>query len=76
VLCGREDAITPVEVHEELAAGIPRADLVVIEGSGHLSTLDQPKLVTEAMTAWLEGIDRPSWPNQAVRARGSSPAPT
>lgn len=75
VLCGREDVITPVEVHEELTAGIPLAALVVIEGSGHLSPLDQPRLVTEAMAAWLERLDESSASSQAMRAPASSPAP-
>ncbi len=76
VLCGREDLITPVEVHEELAAGIPHSNLVVIEGSGHLATLGQPQLVTEAMVAWLNRIDESSWPNWSSRAPVSSQEPT
>ena len=53
VACGREDAIAPVEVHEEMAAAIPNARLVVIERSGHLSPIEQPARVTDAMRSWL-----------------------
>ena len=53
VLCGREDRVCPVSVHKELAAAIPGARLVVIPGAGHLSTIDQPELVTQAMHSWL-----------------------
>lgn len=53
VLCGRDDLITPLEVHEELVAGIPGALLVVIDECGHLSTLDQPEKVGEALKSWL-----------------------
>lgn len=53
VLCGREDALTPVAVHEELAAGIPAARLVVLEGCGHLSTWEQPDAVTAQLRHWL-----------------------
>jgi len=53
VLCGRQDRVCPVPVHEELAAAIPEARLVVIPGAGHLSTIDQPELVTQAMRSWL-----------------------
>ena len=56
VLCGRQDVITPVEVHKELAAAIPGSKLVVVEECGHLSTMGQPKMVADAMRGWLRGI--------------------
>ena len=56
VLCGREDVMTPVEVHEEMAAAIPGANMVVVGECAHLSTMGQPKIVSEAMRAWLRGI--------------------
>jgi pimeloyl-ACP methyl ester carboxylesterase len=40
---------------EELAAGIPGARLVVVAGAAHLSRLDQPERVTEALVAWASG---------------------
>lgn len=56
ILCGRDDVITPVAVHEEMQAAIPDSQLVVIENCGHLSTLGQPAAVTAAMRSWLERI--------------------
>ncbi|MDN3575512.1 alpha/beta fold hydrolase [Chitinimonas viridis] len=56
VLCGKDDVITPLEVHEELVAGIAGAKLVVIETCGHLSTLCQPQQVAEALEVWLFDI--------------------
>ena len=56
ILCGRDDVITPVEVHEEMAAAIPGSQLVVIDDCAHLSTMGQPKLVSEAMRVWLRSI--------------------
>ena len=58
VLCGREDRVCPVSIHEELAAAIPGSRLVVIPGAGHLSTIDQPELVTQAMRSWLAASDQ------------------
>ncbi|MCH8972240.1 MAG: alpha/beta fold hydrolase [Acidobacteria bacterium] len=58
VLCGREERVCPVSVHEELAAAIPGAKLVVIPGAGHFSTIDQPELVTQAMLSWLVASDQ------------------
>ena len=56
ILCGRQDVIAPVEVHEEMAAAIPGSRLVVIEECAHLSAMGQPKLVSEAMRVWLRRI--------------------
>jgi pimeloyl-ACP methyl ester carboxylesterase len=53
VLCGDADVLTPPALSEELAAGIPDARLVMIEGSGHLSTLERPEAVNRAMIEWL-----------------------
>jgi pimeloyl-ACP methyl ester carboxylesterase len=53
VICGRQDALTPLAVSEEMAALIPGADLVVVEDSGHLSTMEQPEAVNAALAAWL-----------------------
>ena len=53
VLCGRQDAITPLDRHEEIAGGISGATLRVIERCGHLSPLERPAEVSEALKAWL-----------------------
>jgi len=53
VLCGRQDALTPLSGHEEMAAAIPNARLVVIENCGHLAPLERPDAVNAAMHAWL-----------------------
>lgn len=58
VLCGREDVITPPAVHEEMAAAIADAQLVVIEACAHLSTLEQPELVSRALECWLQDLQR------------------
>ena len=53
VLCGREDAVTPLRLHEEMASLIPNARLRVIEGCGHLSTLERPEEVSAGLRDWL-----------------------
>jgi pimeloyl-ACP methyl ester carboxylesterase len=53
VLCGREDALTPLALHEEIHAGIAGSSLVVIERCGHLSTLERPDEVNDAVRRWL-----------------------
>ncbi|MCS6778771.1 MAG: alpha/beta hydrolase [Geminicoccaceae bacterium] len=54
VLCGRQDQLTPVGLHEEMAAAIPEATLVVLPRCGHLVTLERPESVTAQLLAWLE----------------------
>ena len=58
VLCGRQDALTPLPLHEEMASLIPNSSLVVVEGCGHLSTLERPEEVTTVMRAWLTEAGR------------------
>lgn len=53
VLCGRQDALTPVEAHEEMASLIPGAKLVVVENCGHLAPLERPEAVSAALRDWL-----------------------
>ncbi len=53
VVCGREDALTPLELSEELAAGIVGSRLVVIEESGHMTAIERPREVTAALRTWL-----------------------
>ncbi len=55
VLCGREDALSPVDKHTAIAAGIRDSRLVLVENCGHLSTLERPEAVTRALRAWLAG---------------------
>ncbi len=54
VICGRQDPVTPLADHEAMAACVPGAQLQVIEHCGHLSTIEQPQAVTEALTPWLQ----------------------
>lgn|SRR5690348_5500724 len=53
VLCGREDALTPPALAEEIAAGIPGARLDLIDRCGHLSTMERPEAVTAELRQWL-----------------------
>ena len=57
VLCGRQDPVTPVPDHEAIAARIPNARFQVIEHCGHLSTIEQPDVVSRVLGAWLRETD-------------------
>jgi pimeloyl-ACP methyl ester carboxylesterase len=56
VMVGRQDRWSPLAQHEEIAALIPGAELVVIENSGHMSPVEQPEAVSQALLRWL-GFD-------------------
>ena len=53
ILCGRQDAWSPVSQHEEIAASIPQSRLVIVEDCGHMSPVEQPVAVTKALCGWL-----------------------
>ena len=54
VVAARDDAIMPVELLEEIARGIPKATLSVIERCGHTASLERPEELTELLVSWLE----------------------
>lgn len=53
VLTGRQDAWASPAQHEAMAAAIPGAQLVIVENSGHMTTMEQPQAVSAALAAWL-----------------------
>ena len=53
VLCGRQDSWSTLEGHKEIAAAIHGSRLVIIEGCGHMSPIEQPEAVTRALRDWL-----------------------
>lgn len=53
VVVGREDALTPLEMSQEIAGAIPGARLEIVGDCGHLSTMERPEAVNRALRAWL-----------------------
>jgi protocatechuate 4,5-dioxygenase alpha subunit len=53
VMVGRQDRWSPLAQHEEMAASIQGAELVVIEDSGHMAPIEQPGQVTRGLLRWL-----------------------
>ncbi|MVN77590.1 alpha/beta fold hydrolase [Hymenobacter sp. HMF4947] len=53
VVVGADDAVTPPDQAEELAAAIAGARLVVVPECGHSTTLEQPAAVNQALVDWL-----------------------
>ncbi|HTH97310.1 MAG TPA: alpha/beta fold hydrolase [Stellaceae bacterium] len=55
VMTGDADQRTPPEAGREMAAAVPGARFVLIEGAGHVAPLEQPAAVSAAMAEWLAG---------------------
>lgn len=53
VLCGRQDALAPVEIHEEMPAGISTGRFVIIEDCEHMATMERLRAVTAFLRDWL-----------------------
>jgi len=53
VIGGTEDRMTPFKFSEVLAAQLPHADLIRVEGAGHMLMLEQPDTVAAAVADWL-----------------------
>lgn len=64
VLCGRQDSWAPVAQHEAITALVPGARLVVVEDAGHMSPMERPQPVAQALLDWW----RACVPAQALQA--------
>lgn len=52
LIWGELDARSPLSVADQFATAIPHAKLVVIPGAGHVSNLERPELVNDAVRAF------------------------
>lgn len=53
IICGEFDALTPPAIMKPLAEKINGAEFVVIKNSGHMSPIENPKEVNEALKKFL-----------------------
>ena len=56
-MVGAEDRLTPPARASAMASAIPEARLIVVAGAAHLPTLEQPTVVTDAIRAFLGGLE-------------------
>ena len=54
VLMGAEDRLCPIDRHQLIHDLMPQSRLVIVEGAGHLPTLERPIETTAALRRWLE----------------------
>ena len=54
ILVGEADAITPPKVSQAMKDAIPNSQMVLIKGAGHMTPMEQPEQVNQAMMAFLD----------------------
>jgi pimeloyl-ACP methyl ester carboxylesterase len=54
IVRGEQDALIPLEEAEAMATLIPKAEVVVLAGAGHLPPVEAPEEFTGALARWLE----------------------
>ena len=59
VLCGRQDAWSPLARHEAMAGLIHSSRLEVVEDCGHMSTMERPADVSASLHRWLDRSAQP-----------------
>jgi pimeloyl-ACP methyl ester carboxylesterase len=63
IICGSEDKITPPQLSADLAKSLPRGDLKLIAGAGHMVMMEAP----EAFNACLKDFIRKQQPSNKER---------
>ncbi|MEO6080603.1 MAG: alpha/beta hydrolase [Steroidobacteraceae bacterium] len=53
VLCGRDDSWSPLARHQDMARRIKGSRLVDVPDCGHMSTMERPEAISDALLAWL-----------------------
>lgn len=57
VVCGELDPVAPPALSEEIARGIPGAQLTVIPGAGHVTNADAPEKFNEVLGRFLRATE-------------------
>lgn len=69
VLCGSHDLITPAYLSRRLHESLPRSELHIVHGAGHMLMLETPDLVADHLRCFAESVMPDVWQSRpAVRA--------
>lgn len=58
ILCGAEDRLCPLKRHILMHDLIPQSVLTVVDGAGHLPTLEKPAETNAALATWLDAAHK------------------
>jgi pimeloyl-ACP methyl ester carboxylesterase len=53
VICGSEDKLSPPNVMKSMADQIPNSKLVLVDGAGHMTPIENPRMVTKSIKDFL-----------------------
>lgn len=53
VIHAAQDSVFSLDEHKELVNQIPNGQLVILEGSGHMSPMEMPQAITTLLKFWL-----------------------
>jgi len=56
IVVGENDAITPPAMSEAMHRAIRKSELVIVKGSGHMSPMEQPEQVNQALRRFLASL--------------------
>ncbi|WP_245866613.1 alpha/beta fold hydrolase [Oceaniglobus roseus] len=65
VCCGGDDTLHMPRRHEFMAGLVPKSELKVLEGVGHLPTIEAPDRMNEVLRAWMARVPAPQLLRQA-----------
>ncbi|MBU9763836.1 alpha/beta hydrolase [Mycobacterium sp. TNTM28] len=54
IACGDRDLLTPMEYSKAMAAQLPRSELVIVGGAGHLVQLEEPAVIDDALVRLVQ----------------------
>ena len=54
IACGDRDLLTPMEHSQSMAAALPKSELVIVGGAGHLVQLEAPEAIDDALVRLVE----------------------
>src|SRR6185312_5636656 len=54
IACGDRDLLTPMEHSQSIAAALPKSELIIVGGAGHLVQLEQPEAIDDALVRLVE----------------------
>jgi pimeloyl-ACP methyl ester carboxylesterase len=60
LLCGAQDGWSPPERHLVISRIVQHGQLQIIEGAGHMLPMEQPRIVAQAIRAWMQRIEEGS----------------
>jgi 3-oxoadipate enol-lactonase len=57
VVVGAEDAISPPAEMQAIAAAIPNAEFVIVPHAGHMTTMENPAAVNQAIRTFIDSLE-------------------